>query len=194
MNLQNLYLVRHAETILNGKYCGSIDAPLSPNGHSQAKKLSRYFTRIPLEVSFISDLKRTVETSEYLLKNKKTLILKCPNLREIKFGEWEGKDYKSVSEQNPKTYSLWMKKPEQIKFPKGESFSNFYKRIGKFAEFLLQTKNKNVLVVAHGGTLAVLKIILLKESKSKFWSLVPTLASVAHLKRVIGKDKFSWVS
>lgn len=194
MSLQNLYLVRHAETTLNGKYCGSIDAPLSLNGHTQAKKLARYFSRIPLEVGFISDLKRTVETSEYILKNKKILTFKCPNLREIRFGEWEGKNYKTVSQQYAKAYALWTKKPAQIKFPKGESFTHFYERVSRFAQFILHTKNKNVIVVAHGGTLAVLKMILLKKSKSEFWNLVPKLATVAHLKRAMGKEKFLWVS
>jgi len=178
---------------LNGKYCGSIDAPLSPNGHSQARKLSHTFSHISLEVSFISDLKRTVETSDYILKNKKTLLFKCPNLREIKFGEWEGKDFKTVSRKYSKAYSLWMEKPSQIKFPKGESFSGFYERIFKFTRILLQIKNKNVLVVAHGGTIAVLKIILLKKKKDDFWKLAPKLATVAHLTRKIGENKFKWV-
>ncbi len=194
MSIENLYLVRHARSALHGKYCGSIDAPLNAYGKRQANGLRRVFSKKRIDICFVSDLKRTTQTLDAILKNRDCFILKSPNIREIRFGEWEGKNYKTVSRLYKNDYNLWMKKPYLIQFPGGESFSEFYKRVEQFYKFLVEIKSKNVLIVAHGGTIAALKLILLDLPKSQFWSLAPRNAEIFHLKKTRGKKWFQWVN
>lgn len=189
MDYQTLYLVRHAESTISGKYCGSTDAPLSRNGFKQAKKVAQVFNRIPIDACYYSDLKRARQTLQYFNhKNSsvKTAYLKTRQLREINFGDWEAASCDEVSSQWPELYNQWLKSPATVNIPSGESFSAFLARINVFsAKHLFKNTAKNIVVVAHGGSLSVLTMALLKKPLTQFWKWIPPAASISTLKRAL---------
>ncbi|OGR51836.1 MAG: hypothetical protein A3I11_08000 [Elusimicrobia bacterium RIFCSPLOWO2_02_FULL_39_32] len=193
---QTIYLIRHAESAMAGCYCGSIDAPLSKKGERQAKKVGEFFKTIPLEVCYFSDLKRTSQTCQEIKehKNGSTLFIKTPALREISFGAWEGHTFQEISKEWPKLYKNWIQSPQTTQIPKGEPFPKFEKRIKIFSKILQKNSSKEIAIVAHGGTLALLTILLLKKSMKEFWKWAPECASITILEKNLKdkNNKFKW--
>lgn len=182
MDYQTIYLVRHAESTMKGRYCGSRNASLSRRGMKQAKKVGEFFHSLPIDVCSYSDMKRTQQTSSYL-RREGIVFIKSPQIREIDFGDWEGCKFSTVTSRWPKIYKQWIRSPTRVDIPSGERFTDFCRRIKSFSKKLCKSKAKNIVVVAHGGSLAVLIMILLKKPTAQFWKWVVPLASISIFKR-----------
>ena len=187
-NYQTVYLIRHAESTMSGRYCGSTNAALSKIGIQQAKRIGSFFRLHPLEICYLSDLKRAQQTAKFIFRNRSVAFQKYRHLREIHFGDWEACDYKSVSLRWPEVYPAWIKSPVTIDIPSGEPFKIFIERINKFATLLIQSQEKNVAVVAHAGSLSVLTMILLKKPMKQFWKWIPPVGSISTLRRDLSKN------
>lgn len=180
---QTIYLVRHAESTLKGRYCGSTDAGLSKTGIQQAKKLGKFFHSIPLDLCIHSDLKRTRQTAEPIYAKKSIPVRESPAIRELHFGKWERLKFSSIERRWPEIYSRWMRAPHAVQIPDGESFSQLCERINRFVQELKGCSERNAVIVAHGGSLSVLTMQLLKKPLSQFWQWLPPNASISILKR-----------
>ncbi|WP_257346878.1 histidine phosphatase family protein [Pseudalkalibacillus decolorationis] len=159
-------LFRHGVTEDNTRkaYCGWTDSPLC----------SEELTRIPpfhtsYNSYFSSDLTRCKQTSNLLFPNATPILI--PELREMHFGQWEGKTYSDLKEL--KEYQEWISNPVTYSPPEGESFKNFTDRIehglGKVVHSLIQQPHTHsAAIVTHGG---VIRYILSKYAPSKktFW-------------------------
>ena len=88
-------LFRHGQTDWNlEKRCqGHKDIPLNETGLNEAKELSNKFSKIQLQVIYSSDLKRAVQTAEFLSSKKDIPLLLSKNLREFSLGAAEGKSH-----------------------------------------------------------------------------------------------------
>ena len=124
---KEFYLFRHGQTDWNlEKRCqGHTDIPLNKNGLKEAKELSIKLDQIPLEVIYSSDLKRAIQTAEFLSTKKKVPLLLSKNLREFSLGIAEGKSHDELVS----TYGieLWENflsincEKNNIAYPKGET-------------------------------------------------------------------------
>lgn len=161
-------LFRHGVTADNEKraYAGWLDSPLSINGK---KQLEETLGRTPAyQMLFASDLRRCIETSQYLFPNGKPLLL--PEFRELNFGNWEGKTH--VNLENDEHYQKWLEHPFTTSPPDGESFSGFTKRVEngwkKMKEEMTSSMETQVSVVTHGGVIRYLLSTFAQEKKD-FW-------------------------
>ena len=64
-----LYLVRHAEPTLAGRFIGRTDPPLSEAGRAQAASLAT----LRVDHVFVSPLRRAQETAEFVASARTTL-------------------------------------------------------------------------------------------------------------------------
>ncbi len=183
MKYQTLYLIRHAESQMSGKYCGSSDVGLSDLGLEQAQKLGVYFRTIPVDVCWTSQLKRARQTAEILKQERGMPILQYSDLGEIHFGEWEGHEFSYVQEQWPLTYNQWIQSPATVQIPQGESFMDFSSRVKRLGKELERAPETNLVVIGHGGSLALLLMFLLKKPEDQFWNWVMTPASITILQK-----------
>lgn len=89
-----LYIIRHGETSWNvqRKLQGASDTDLNENGISLAKETGEAMREIPFDICFTSPLKRARMTAELVLAGRDVPIIEDMRLREISFGEWEGRD------------------------------------------------------------------------------------------------------
>lgn len=95
-----------------------------------------------------------------------TLELACPGvpaevrseLREIDFGEWEMLTAEDVRDRWPEQFDQRSNDPVRFRPPHGESFADVASRVAPILDELRE--GKNVLVVSHRGTLAVLERLL----------------------------------
>lgn len=165
----DLYLVRHGITLWNvqKKYLGHTDIGLMESKKSQLDELSAELSKKAFDCLFSSDLTRCQETAAYI--NPGVSIHLEPRLREMNFGEWEGKTYNEL--KHDIRYTKWLDNWEELAPPKGETGRQFKARINHFLTVLekenlekeLPEKNEitcakgggvpQVLIVTHGGVI-----------------------------------------
>ena len=101
--MTNLYLIRHAEAegnlyrIAQGQH----DSNLTDRGWRQVRALERRFADIPIDAVYASDLYRTRATASALYQPKNLPLHRCPGLREICVGDWEGRTWGDIARQYP---------------------------------------------------------------------------------------------
>lgn len=81
-----------------------------------------------------------------------------PLLREVHFGEWEGKTLEWVEEHEPELYEQRRRNPVAFRFPDGESIEEAAIRIRPVAERLAGARA--TLVIGHRVTLGALERLL----------------------------------
>ena len=162
MSTMTIYLIRHGETIWNKKHLfqGSNDVPLDENGvavaHATAAGMAEaglHFDRI-----YSSPLSRAYETARILCPDQE--IEKDDRLREISFGELEGKVYTDVT-------ALPMPAPG------GESFESLQNRVQDILKEIAadpENQGKKILVSAHGGVIRSVTMTLKNIPQEEFWT------------------------
>lgn len=148
-----IYLVRHAEAEGNVKriFHGWTDSMITEKGHMQANKMAEVFKSIHVDVIYSSNLRRTIQTAEYIAALKKIPIILREGLREINGGDWECAGWDELSEKWPEEYYTWANKPQKHIMPNGETMEGFQKRLIKEIENIVGlNKGKDVCIVTHG--------------------------------------------
>lgn len=74
-----------------------------------------------------------------------------PRLREINFGEWEGKTYPEVLELFPQEVKMWRECPLEAQVPGGETLQEVLVRMMGALKDICARNEGNVVVVTHGG-------------------------------------------
>jgi alpha-ribazole phosphatase len=150
-----LLLIRHADIALRyaGRFVGSADVPLEPRGFEQAEMLARLVRSKRAERCFTSPLLRAHQTARVICQSADLPIEVDEDLREIDFGQWEGKTFGEIAAQNPEAANRWAEFPDDFAFPAGESMFSFLARIRRAADRLAREPSRIVLAVTHGGVI-----------------------------------------
>lgn len=150
-----LYVTRHGQTDYNKDeiILGTTDLPLNETGLAQARELAEYAEKLgDIDIIISSPMNRALTTAKAAAERCGLDIIIDERLREWNYGEYEGKS----------------------RFTEGfaENKVNFGVRMGRSGESLLQLshrvysvlddikanyKDKNVLVVCHGGICRVIE-------------------------------------
>lgn len=160
-----LYLIRHGllEEHYLTRLAGSTDALLSQEGEKQAEKLGEFLKDKDVATLYSSDLKRCKTTAEIINTYLQKELIIDKRLREIDFGEWEGK---SIFELPP------CEKDKSIKPPGGEDYIDFQKRVNEFLQELLKNgntkSNKNLVIISHGGVCREILFLLNIISRDRY--------------------------
>lgn len=174
-----LLLARHGECTASGTYCGRTDAPLTAKGREQAAALAHVVATYPIQACFTSPLLRARETAQITLAGRNVPLLVDDRLREVDFGAWEGKKYAEIEQGWPQLIPAWLSDPSQVDIPEGEPFSSLRCRVREFLdEHSRSASGDCVLVIAHGGPLAVIGLELLARPAGEFFDHVPRLGSL----------------
>lgn len=152
-----IYFIRHGQTDWNvlSKCQGRKDLPLNEKGVEQAKLASKELQNIKVDGYFCSPLIRTQQTFENAIGRKPTAIELDERLIERDFGEFEG-----LKRTEFDFNGFWNDNSNQ-NFEKAESIADVQIRAQSFLDDLNKNyKNKNVVVVSHGGFGIVLKSLI----------------------------------
>ena len=145
-----IYLVRHGQTDLIGKVlCGNMPGVhLNEIGRAQAIKTAEYLHNCQISAIYSSPMERALETATYFSCISNIEIKTKEFLREVNFGEFQGKDADFLHSQP--VWQSFLKAPEETIFPGGESVQNAKTRISDGLEELsLHHKGENVVCFAH---------------------------------------------
>ena len=148
-----LYLVRHGLTAWNrDRICqGQTDVPLSDEGRSQARLLAARLREVDFDALWSSDLSRADETARIVAEGRGLVHKRSPDLREMGFGEWEGKDLGALFEDLPEERKAWNDSPESWQPPGGECLADVQGRMCRRLEAIqAEHPGGRVLVLSHG--------------------------------------------
>lgn len=146
-----LILVRHGETEENkqGILLGQSQGVLTKEGIESAKKLATTLQSKNIDYVVSSDLKRCIDTTDILLSSRELEADFDGRLREINFGEFQGKPYGVIADD----YSADL----DLQFPSGESNRQMITRVTDCVNELLATHSEEtVLIVSHSGPISVI--------------------------------------
>jgi broad specificity phosphatase PhoE len=171
--MSTIFLVRHAQSAWNGRFCGSSDPPLSPVGEQQARELAAKLAGLSLRHVYCSPLQRAVMTAKAINQTGAIPLTLIDGLREIDFGQWEGLTWREIEARDPDYARQWMLQFPHLTIPGGEPFAAFCQRVESAFHQIQSEVTRNsweaAAVVAHGGVLRV----LLATTQGQSFSAVP---------------------
>ena len=179
--VKRLYLLRHGRVDNHGRYIGSTDLPLLPEGVKDLVAVSPYLRRQKIDEIYCSPLLRCRQTLEALNLDVRSAI--CPDLREIDFGEWEGLGFAEILQRDASLVEQWAEWSEDFSFPGGEGIGPFLQRIHKVRQMIDTAAADRLLVISHGGVIRQLICSCLGLGPENYlaFDIQPGLCSVIEL-------------
>jgi len=182
---RRLFLIRHGEIKQHKEkiFLGQVDVHLSLKGREQARIAGLELKNYKLETDqiYTSDLSRAYETAEIvadILKDKKksatesnevgkentennekkVILRKEPDLREMSLGDWDGYYISEVKEKFPEEYKK--RGRNLLTYKNGNNSENFfdlqYRVMKCFKNILIKNDEKDIIIVSHSGVIKVL--------------------------------------
>ena len=165
----SLYLVRHGQTdySLHNRFCGSVDPPLNATGLAMAEALGARYgggptAGEPWRAIYTSQMVRAQQTAHPTAQRSKIGLTIDEGLREIAYGEWEGRPEADVQREDPERFAAWAAHPGRVAPPGGETGDAIAKRVlAALGRIRAAHSDGKVLIVSHKATLRVLVCALL---------------------------------
>lgn len=154
-----LCFVRHGETKWNAerRIQGQIDIGLNDTGVQQAAAAGRWLRRAGIAALYSSDLKRAWTTAGEIGRVLGLTPVPAPDLRERRYGVFEGLTYAEAKEKYPDGYAAFEGRNADYDFENGESLTAMYERVtGKVKAIAAAHPGQSVVVVVHGGVLDII--------------------------------------
>ena len=159
-----LYFLRHGETTSSqtGTYCGRLDIELTPSGVEMAEDFAQTYQDIPWKAVYCSPLKRAITTAKPLCERVGINMELRNGLKEIYYGEWEGKTPDQLNQEFHDDYVRCLADPGWNSPNGGEKGIDIARRSSEVLEEIEKTHiTGNVLVVSHKATLRIILCSLL---------------------------------
>ena|GEM_PF-87155 len=173
-------LVRHGHTEVadNGIVAGFNDVKLSTRGKASLASLGATIQNLQFDTYYASDLIRAQQSME--------LITSAPyiideRLKELNFGDWEGKSWNDVHNEQPEALNTWSTDWVNNRPPNGETFGELAVRCESWLDERLLEENNTTLVTSHGGSIRALLCVALKLPLSSAMQFEIDHASVTKL-------------
>jgi len=159
-----LYFMRHGETEASrtGGYCGVLDAGLTDAGRRMAEDFAAKYKSMAWTALFCSPLRRSLDTAGPLVVAAGLEIQIRDGLKEIAYGQWEGKTPAEVSHRFHDEYVRWLADPGWNRPTGGERGVDIARRSSSVLEEIERTYDAgNILVVSHKATIRIMVCSLL---------------------------------
>ena len=147
-----LDLLRHGEPVGGRKYRGQTDDPLSDKGWAEMR--AAVAGERPWTAIVSSPLARCIEFAEWLALETGLPLAVDPRLKEVGFGNWEGKRGEDLTAQDPDRLFRFKHDPIGQRPEGAEPVDAFYRRVeAALADIHEQHAGGHPLVVAHAGVI-----------------------------------------
>ena len=166
-----IYFLRHGETTASqtGGYCGTLDPDLTSEGYQMAEDFANAYKSLPWVAVFSSPLRRAVAMAKPLCEAAGIRMQLKEGLREIAYGQWEGKTPEEVNREFHDTYVRWLAEPGWNAPNGGERGIDIARRSSLVIEEIEQTCSAgNVLVVSHKATTRIMLCFLIGIDLGRF--------------------------
>lgn len=172
--MTRVILVRHARTSWNdqGKYGGHTDISLDELGKEQIQKVAQRLNKYPVKAVYASDLQRAYETALSIAQAHDLQVEKFGDLREINFGQWEGKTYNEIVSQQQELMEAWLKDPFNTRIPDGETMTEMQKRVvGCLLSIIARHPDETIVIVTHAGPIWTIISHIIEVPLHYYWRI-----------------------
>jgi len=164
--IKKLYIIRHAETILNKSKIlqgQRYDSNLSPEGQRQSSFFFEKCQHLKIEKIYISSLNRSYESVKKIIAKKNIDYEINKNLNEINWGILEGGRLNGkVREQYKKMIQEWTHGNFSANIEGGEDLTQVVNRATEALTYIMSKPHeRNVLIVTHSRILKIILCLLL---------------------------------
>lgn len=161
MQRTRIYLVRHGqvEGYQEKRYNGQSNVLLTEIGQEQSERVCACLSGLVLEAVYSSDLARSRYCARLIADNHGLNVVAEQDLREINFGDWEGRPWVELKKAYPHDWQRRLQDLTNYQVPGGESLQDAADRIRPVIRRIIERHpGGDVALVAHGG---INRIILL---------------------------------
>ncbi len=149
-----IFLVRHgAAEGADGIAVGQVDLPLSAAGADSIRRLAATWAGPAPDLLLASDLARAASSAAIFAERWDLPVEIDRRLREMDFGDWDGRPWSEVKEADEAFFRQWMDSWWHRPPPGGESFGDVARRAESWLAEVLESPGRTVVAVAHGGTI-----------------------------------------
>lgn len=169
--MTKLYLTRHGQTEWNfqRRFQGHKGSPLTDQGIKEAENLRDRLKDVKFEAIYSSPLNRAYDTAQILKGDRDLRIVIDERIKEMGFGDWEGRKAEEVRENHPEMFDNLWNSPTKYQSEKGETYQQLYDRVIPAIEEIKKNHQGNVLIVAHGIVLAIIMLYVKGRPLKDLW-------------------------
>ncbi|MBF0428927.1 MAG: histidine phosphatase family protein [Magnetococcales bacterium] len=174
-------LLRHGAPVGGVKYRGALDDPLAPEGWEAM--WATVENQGPWDRILTSPLLRCAEFAKALGQRLNVTPAIEPRLREMSFGQWEGRTSAEILATDGDHLTRFWKDPLANPPPGGDNLGDVQSRLQTvWDEILLDSNSQNILIVAHGGVIRVLLSLVLLTPLNHLSRITVPYASLARIR------------
>lgn len=157
-------------------YLGHQDSPLTVTGNEQvaiaAEQLRKQIREKSTARLYTSDLGRCVQTAAIVGRALGLEPELDSRLRELNFGQWDGKTYEEIMSSRNRTFlESWYKDPFENAPPEGETLNELGQRVDEWVEQTMASvhTNETIIIVSHGGPIRWFQSRWLRGDATTYW-------------------------
>jgi probable phosphoglycerate mutase len=162
--MSTVVLVRHGHTELStaDHMCGTTDPPLCTTGWEMAEAVAVRAEGERWAALYASPLLRTQQTAEPVARRTGLPVALEPELREISYGEWDGRRLPDVRAADPERFRAWVERPGDVAPPGGETGRAVAARAVRAVEAVVaRHPGERVMVVTHKTVIRLVICVML---------------------------------
>ena len=153
--MTDCWLLRHGATEGPEGFRGRLDPPLSAQGWTQLREAVAAQPAFTLILS--SPQQRCARFAEWLAAEQGAELALEPDLRELDFGDWEGRSAADLMQDQAEALGLFWADPYAYTPPGGEPVARFAERVqAAVARWRPRLQGQRSLIVTHGGVIRLL--------------------------------------
>ncbi len=174
-------LIRHGMPEGGQRYRGWLDDPLSKVGWQQMS--DALAGESPWDLIISSSLSRCADFAADLGTKIERPVVTEKRLREISFGDWEGRSAGEIFAESPEAISNFWRDPINHTPPGGEALEPFALRINQAWQALITNHSgKHILLVSHGGVIRMIIGQILGMPLNNLFRLEVPMAAISQIK------------
>lgn len=173
-------LIRHGEPQGGRAYRGNrIDDPLSETGWRQMREAVD--GRMPWDAVISSPMRRCLDFSRELAEQREVEVIDA--LKEIGFGDWEGRTRQQLQIERAAEYHAFYKDPENATPPGAEPLRDFMRRVSDAYSALLEKhRGRHLLIVSHAGVMRAIIGHVLQARPNGLYRMRIEYAGIARIR------------
>ncbi|WP_430815036.1 alpha-ribazole phosphatase [Carboxylicivirga sp. RSCT41] len=183
----DIWLIRHTTPDIDKGICyGQLDLNIIDSFKKEADAIKTHLAAIDFKQVFASPLVRCKKLAEELFPEHE--ITYSNLLKEIDFGDWEGKPWEAIPRNE---MNQWSDDYINNQVPNGESFRQLLERTNAFIDGLNTDSDDTIALVTHSGIIRAFLIRYLQIPETKVFSLDLSFGCI--VKATIHSEKYQKV-
>jgi alpha-ribazole phosphatase len=182
--ITSFLLIRHGHTRATerGLLYTDPEAELTEKGIEQARAIARYISKLTPHIMLCSKAKRVIDTANEIAPALSINPLIYEGLSEWHVGDWEGRSYLDLKNNDPEIYKAWSTDPIRNRPPNGESIEDVCERVDQHMRSLIERySGSTVALVTHAGIIRSILIKALGMPIDNFWRISIPVGSISRV-------------